>query len=62
MGRIAAVVLAAGEATRFGSPKQRLLLPAVLERLERSAVDEIATIRPPWRARTIGITSGRTTW
>ena len=23
---------------------------------------EIATMRPPWRARTIGITSGRTTW
>jgi CTP:molybdopterin cytidylyltransferase MocA len=30
---IAAVVLAAGAATRFGAPKQRLLLPAVLERL-----------------------------
>ncbi len=31
--RVAAVVLAAGEATRFGSPKQRLLLPRVLERV-----------------------------
>ena len=30
---IAGVVLAAGAATRFGAPKQRLLLPAVLERL-----------------------------
>jgi CTP:molybdopterin cytidylyltransferase MocA len=30
---IAGIVLAAGAATRFGSPKQRLLLPAVLERL-----------------------------
>ena len=30
---LAAVVLAAGAATRFGAPKQRLLLPAVLERL-----------------------------
>jgi nicotine blue oxidoreductase len=28
---VAAVVLAAGAATRFGAPKQRLLLPAVLE-------------------------------
>jgi nicotine blue oxidoreductase len=45
MGRIAAVVLAAGEATRFGSPKQRLLLPAVLERLERSAVDEVVVVQ-----------------
>ena len=31
---IAAVVLAAGEASRFGTPKQRLLLPEVLERLD----------------------------
>ena len=44
MSRIAAVVLAAGEATRFGSPKQRVLLPQVLERLERSAVDEIVVV------------------
>jgi CTP:molybdopterin cytidylyltransferase MocA len=42
--RVAAVVLAAGEATRFGAPKQRLLLPAVLERLARSAVDEIVVV------------------
>ena len=44
MGRVAAVVLAAGEATRFGAPKQRLLLPAVLERLSRSRVDEIVVV------------------
>jgi CTP:molybdopterin cytidylyltransferase MocA len=44
MGRIAAVVLAAGEATRFGAPKQRLLLPAVLDRLEQSPVDEIIVV------------------
>ena len=30
---LAAVVLAAGASTRFGEPKQHLLLPAVLERL-----------------------------
>ena len=44
MSRIAAVVLAAGEATRFGSPKQRLLLPRVLERLAASPVDEIVVV------------------
>ncbi len=36
-GRVAAVVLAAGEASRFGSPKQRLLLPPVLERLRETS-------------------------
>jgi nicotine blue oxidoreductase len=44
MGRVAAVVLAAGEASRFGSPKQRLLLPAVLGRLARAPVDEIVVV------------------
>jgi nicotine blue oxidoreductase len=39
---IAAVVLAAGAATRFGSPKQHLLLPSVLERLE--GFDEIVVV------------------
>ena len=42
--RVAAVVLAAGEASRFGAPKQRLLLPAVLERLSQSPVDEIVVV------------------
>jgi CTP:molybdopterin cytidylyltransferase MocA len=41
---VAAVVLAAGEASRFGSPKQRLLLPAVLERLSETSVDEIVVV------------------
>jgi nicotine blue oxidoreductase len=41
---IAAVVLAAGAATRFGSPKQRLLLPRVLERLGASAVDRVVVV------------------
>jgi CTP:molybdopterin cytidylyltransferase MocA len=44
MPRVAAVVLAAGEATRFGAPKQRLLLPRVLERLGRAPVDEIVVV------------------
>ena len=41
---IAAVVLAAGAATRFGSPKQRLLLPTVLERVRASAVDDVVVV------------------
>jgi nicotine blue oxidoreductase len=41
---VAAVVLAAGEASRFGSPKQRLLLPAVLARLRQAPVDEIVVV------------------
>jgi CTP:molybdopterin cytidylyltransferase MocA len=41
---IAAVVLAAGAATRFGSPKQRLLLPEVLAALRESSVDEIVVV------------------
>jgi CTP:molybdopterin cytidylyltransferase MocA len=44
MSRIAAVVLAAGEATRFGAPKQRILLPRVLERLRKSSVVEIVVV------------------
>ena len=43
--RVAAIVLAAGEASRFGSPKQRLLLPRVLERLRDTAVDEIVVVQ-----------------
>jgi CTP:molybdopterin cytidylyltransferase MocA len=41
---IAALVLAAGEASRFGSPKQRLLLPRVLERVRASSVDQIVVV------------------
>lgn len=41
---IAAVVLAAGAASRFGEPKQRLLLPAVLERLAASPVEEVVVV------------------
>ncbi|MDW8337696.1 MAG: NTP transferase domain-containing protein [Thermoleophilia bacterium] len=41
---MAAIVLAAGEASRFGAPKQLLLLPRVLERLRRAPVDEIVVV------------------
>jgi nicotine blue oxidoreductase len=37
-------VLAAGAATRFGAPKQRLLLPHVLERLREAPVDEVVVV------------------
>lgn len=39
-----AVVLAAGASTRFGSPKQRVLLEPVLERVRRSAVDDLVVV------------------
>ena len=42
---IAAVVLAAGAATRFGAPKQRLLLGEVLAPLAESPVDEIVVVQ-----------------
>lgn len=42
---IAAIVLAAGAASRFGSPKQRLLLPAVLERVRAApSVDDVVVV------------------
>jgi len=48
---IGAVVLAAGASTRYGRPKQHELLPAVLERLERSPVDEIVVVEGAHRLR-----------
>jgi nicotine blue oxidoreductase len=41
---VAAVVLAAGAATRFGSPKQAILLPEVVERLGGTDVDGIVVV------------------
>ena len=41
---VAAVVLAAGEASRFGAPKQRLLLPRVLARLAETRLDDVVVV------------------
>jgi CTP:molybdopterin cytidylyltransferase MocA len=42
---IAVIVLAAGEASRFGSPKQALLLPRVLERVRASGgADDVVVV------------------
>jgi CTP:molybdopterin cytidylyltransferase MocA len=49
--RIAAVVLAAGAATRFGSPKQELLLPTVVERVASSPVEEIVVVEGAYDLR-----------
>lgn len=41
---VAAVVLAAGAANRYGSPKQLVYLPAVLDRLAEAPVDEVVVV------------------
>jgi CTP:molybdopterin cytidylyltransferase MocA len=41
---VGAVVLAAGASTRFGSPKQRLLLEPVLERVRATCVDDVVVV------------------
>jgi CTP:molybdopterin cytidylyltransferase MocA len=53
---IAAVVLAAGAATRFGGPKQALLLPRVLERLAESPVDEVVLVSGAYPLEAEGVT------
>ena len=52
MSRIVAVVLAAGAATRFGAPKQHLLLPRVLEGLAASSVDEVVVVEGAYELET----------
>ena len=52
---IAAVVLAAGAATRYGSPKQLVFLPAVLERLAETSVDEVVVVEGAYPLDELGL-------
>lgn len=45
-------MLAAGASTRFGSPKQRLLLAPVLERVRASLVDDIVVVIGAYQVET----------
>jgi CTP:molybdopterin cytidylyltransferase MocA len=49
---IAAVILAAGEASRFGSPKQQLMLGDVLRAVRASSVDEIVVVEGAYELET----------
>lgn len=51
---VAAVVLAAGAATRFGAPKQRLLLPLVLERLRETPVTDVVVVAGAYELEAAG--------
>jgi len=51
---VAAVVLAAGAATRFGSPKQRLLFPRVLERLAGAGIEEVVVVAGAYELDAVG--------
>ena len=58
-----AIVLAAGAATRFGAPKQRLLLPAVLERLRAAeSVEEIVVVSGAYEVETDARTVACADW
>ena len=52
--RVGAVVLAAGEGSRFGGAKQKLLLPSVIARLARASVDDIVVVLGAHRFRVEG--------
>jgi CTP:molybdopterin cytidylyltransferase MocA len=47
-----AVVLAAGAATRFGSPKQQFLLGPILERVRASMVDDVLVVIGAYQVET----------
>jgi CTP:molybdopterin cytidylyltransferase MocA len=49
---ISAVVLAAGEASRFGSPKQRLMLADVLAAVRASSVDDVVVVEGAYELET----------
>lgn len=49
---IAAVILAAGEASRFGSPKQRLMLADVLRAVRASSVGDVLVVEGAYELET----------
>jgi CTP:molybdopterin cytidylyltransferase MocA len=51
---VAAVVLAAGAATRYGSPKQQVLLPSVLAALRDARVDHVVVVQGAYPLETPG--------
>ncbi len=51
---IGAVILAAGEASRFGAPKQRLLLPLVIDALRQTPIEEIVVVEGAYPLRVEG--------
>jgi nicotine blue oxidoreductase len=52
---IAAVVLAAGAATRYGSPKQLVFLPSVLERLAQTSVGDVVVVEGAYPLDELGL-------
>lgn len=59
---VACVVLAAGASTRFGSPKQRLLLEPVLERVRSSSADDVVVVLGAHELETSARTVGCPDW
>jgi CTP:molybdopterin cytidylyltransferase MocA len=59
---VAAVVLAAGASTRFGSPKQRILLEPVLERVGASSVGDVVVVLGAHDVETTARTVGCPEW
>ena len=61
--RTAAVILAAGASTRFGSPKQgvriagRTMLEMVVETARGAGLDPVVTVVPPWLSAPAGVVS-----
>jgi nicotine blue oxidoreductase len=56
---IAAVVLAAGAATRYGSAKQLVYLPDVLGRLAETSVDDVVVVEGAHRLEGVDLGAGR---
>jgi CTP:molybdopterin cytidylyltransferase MocA len=52
---VAAVVLAAGAATRYGSPKQLVYLPDVLARLAEAPVDDVVVVEGAYPLDELGL-------